>query len=122
MGDSPYNEAVQTRFRQPLRPDGQQFSGVAGSVGQGALIGFAADLSEKKLCNVGFRAYACPHIIAACSLLADQLEGQPASRLADPGLPDVLKELEIPVEKTGKILILKDALRSCYDRLAAQPD
>lgn len=117
--NEPYNEAVGRHFRQPTRPGGRQLSGRAGAVGQGAVIEFSADLEGANLCNVGFRAYACPHIIAACSLLADHLEGLPADRLTDPGLPDVLKELEIPVEKAGKILILQDALRACHDQLGS---
>jgi NifU-like protein involved in Fe-S cluster formation len=114
-----YNEAIGRHFWQPIRPRGQLFSGMAGSVEQGTVIDFSVGLSDKKMCDVGFRAYACPHIIAACSLMADHLDGQPAERLTDPGLPDVLKELEIPVEKAGKILILQDALRACYDQLGS---
>jgi len=111
MSNRRYNEAIGRHFWRPASPRGQVFSGMAGSVERGTVIDFWVGLSDKK--------YACPHIIAACSLMADHLEGQPAERLTDPGLPDVLKELEIPVEKAGKILILQDALRACYVQLGS---
>ena len=115
MDGSVYNAAVAEHFRRPPAAAGVAISGSAGSSSQGAVVRFGADLEGECLCNVGFRAWACPHIIAACSLITERLEGSEADQLAGLNLAEMLQELEIPVEKTGKILILKDALRACHD-------
>lgn len=115
MGGRLYNAAVEERFKRPATALGSTISGVAGSGPQGALIRFSADVDAGRLCNVGFRACACPHIIAACSLVAERLDGMAVGELANLEIVEMLQELEIPIEKTGKILILKDALRACHE-------
>ncbi len=110
-----YSAAVAERFRRaPIaQPDGC-CSGEAGSERAGARVRFFACAESGRLAQVGFRASACPHIIAACSLVAERLEGRPVSDMLDPAATAGLDELEIPVEKTGKILILQDALQACW--------
>ena len=114
MSDSVYNQTVTERFGRAATALGTGFEGRAGSPEEGAVVHFAADVADGRLHNVGFRACACPHIIAACSVVAERLAGARPEQLVDPALLEVLKELEIPVEKTGKILILQDALSACY--------
>ena len=114
MNASVYNEAVTERFGRAATVLGAGVEGSAGSPEEGAVVHFAADVDGGRLHNVGFRACACPHIIAACSVVAERLEGARPEQLVDPALLEGLKELEIPVEKTGKILILQDALCACY--------
>jgi NifU-like protein involved in Fe-S cluster formation len=114
VGDDAYNERVAERFGRAATALGAGIEGTAGALEQGAVVSFAAAVVNGRLHNVGFRACACPHIIAACSLVAERLEGAQPEQLVDPALLDGLKELEIPVEKTGKILILQDALGACY--------
>ena len=80
----------------------------------GTLIAFTADVSGGRLHNLGFRVFACPHIIAACNWCVDYLEGGPIEALARIPLDDLGAELDIPVEKAGKLLILQDALLACY--------
>jgi NifU-like protein involved in Fe-S cluster formation len=111
---SAYSAAVADYFRRPVRELGDGIRGEAGSDQRGAVIWLGADVSDGILRNVGFRAFACPHIIAACNRVAEQLEGAPAEALLEIGLDDLLRQFEIPVEKTGKLLILKDAAGACY--------
>jgi len=113
-GGNSYPVTVAQRFRAAPRPMGTALRGAAGSCEQGVLIQVGADVATGRLHKVGFRAFACPHIIAGCDLLAEQLEGQPVEALLEPALLDALKKLEIPAEKAGKILILQDALQDCY--------
>ncbi len=120
MNLAAYNALVAERFDRAPTALGSAVSGRAGSPEQGAAVYFAADVEAGRLHNVGFRAFACPHIIAACSLAAARLEGARPGQLVDPNLLEGLKELEIPVEKTGKILILKDALSACYANFQAR--
>lgn len=119
QGNAAYNRAVSERFRRPAVTAGKAISGQAGSMSAGAVVCFSADLEAGRLSNMGFRAWACPHIIAACSLIADHLEGAAVQQMAGLATDGLLRELEIPVEKAGKILILKDALRACYEDFEA---
>ena len=62
-----------------------------------------------------FLAYGCPHTIAACSWMTEKLSGVPVGELVNFAPDWVTDELNIPVEKAGKLLILQDALRKCFD-------
>ena len=59
-----------------------------------------------------FRVWGCPHLIAAAEWLCEQCESGPVSALKDFPLPDIMRQLSVPVEKTGRILLLEDALKS----------
>ena len=87
--------------------------GRAGSEQQGALICIGTDVTDGLLRNVGFLAFACPHIIAACNAVADSLEGSPPEALLAVDALQLQAKFGIPVEKAGKLLILKDAARAC---------
>jgi len=109
-----YTDKVGEYFRRPARPMGSDIRGAAGSEQRGTLIVFAADLRDQRLYKLGFRAFACPHIIAACNRVAEQLDGGPVQALNELRLDQLQAEFDIPVEKAGKLLILQDAARACY--------
>lgn len=115
-----YTDKVGEYFRRPARPMGVDIRGSAGSAQCGTLIVFAADLSGQRLRKLGFRAFACPHIIAACNRVVEQLDGSLAQALNELDLDKLQTEFDIPVEKAGKILILKDAMQACYDDYQAR--
>jgi hypothetical protein len=56
-----------------------------------------------------FLAFACPHTVAVSAWLAEQAVGKPVN----PRLPESLQSLQerfgMPVEKTGRLLIIEDA-------------
>jgi len=93
---------------------GTAIRGEAGSVAKGTWVCVTADLADGQLQNVGFRVYACPHIIAACNRAAELLEGAPVVALQELNLEKLQQKFEIPVEKAGKLLILKDALFNAF--------
>jgi hypothetical protein len=68
---------------------------------------------------VGFRALACPHIIAGCNRIAEQLEGAEVNALLAVAVEDLQAEFDIPIEKAGKLLIIQDALQACFADLQA---
>ena len=116
-----YSPLVADYFYRPARPMGSAAVGRAGSEQQGALICIGTDVTDGLLRNVGFRAFACPHIIAACNAVADSLEGSPPEALLAVDALQLQAKFGIPVEKAGKLLILKDAARACYDMIAPGP-
>ena len=109
-----YSAQVRRYFGCPVLRMGRDIRGEAGSARQGARICFAADVQDNCLQNVGFRAFACPHIIAGCHRIAEQLEGAPVDALLDVPLDELKTEFDIPIEKAGKLLIIKDAIDACY--------
>ena len=61
-----------------------------------------------------YRAYGCPHTLAACEWLARQLEGAPRA-LEAPGVGSPLEwseRLGMPAAKLGRLLVIEDALRA----------
>ncbi|MEM9333920.1 MAG: iron-sulfur cluster assembly scaffold protein [Pseudomonadota bacterium] len=115
MSRDPYNTEVRQRFAAPA------FAGRADTAsrgrGQGVDIEFSASCDDQRIASMRFRAYGCPHTIAACDLACEQLEGQPLAALASFSSDGLMRTLSVPVEKTGRILVLEDALRDLNSRL-----
>ena len=59
-----------------------------------------------------FRAWGCPHTIAAAEAACRALEGRRVGELLDFSASGLMEELAVPVAKTGRILVLEDAVRS----------
>jgi NifU-like protein involved in Fe-S cluster formation len=114
-----YPAAVLERFDAPahagrLSPGpGTTVTGRAGDLAEGILVAFEARIDAGHIAGVAFRAYGCPHTIAACSLVAERLRGLPATALTDFDLADVAADLDLPPEKRGRLLRIEDALRMC---------
>jgi len=59
-----------------------------------------------------FRARGCPHLIAACEAFCAAFEGREVDALLEFTAGDLMQRLPVPVEKTGRILVLEDAVRA----------
>jgi NifU-like protein involved in Fe-S cluster formation len=115
-----YAESVWGYFQRPVGSVGDGATeGEAGSVAQGGWIRVYVLLSEGRVQKIAFRSFACPHIIAACNRLVELLEGEPHESMLVVDMEGLSQEFEIPVEKAGKLLILKDALADCHAALMA---
>jgi NifU-like protein involved in Fe-S cluster formation len=122
---TPYTAKVQAHFEQPrhagdLAPGpGQALRGEAGSAEEGIRVRFEARVASAgegggpRLVAVAWRAWGCPHSIAALSLAADWLLGRPPGDLAAVEPAWLARELGIPTTKAGRLLIIQDALRNC---------
>lgn len=74
--------------------------------------------------NVGlmrFRAWGCPHTIAAAEAACAALEGRPVADLLEFSVRGLMEELAVPVEKTGRILVIEDAVRALGQRFGDEP-
>ncbi len=115
-----YSAEVLTRFRDPPQagtpPAGAPdwYRGEGGGLERGTWIVIHARLVAGLVRELRFQAFACPHVVAACSLAAEQLAGAPAARLATFRHAEVAEPLAIPAEKAGRLLVLEDALRNCF--------
>jgi NifU-like protein involved in Fe-S cluster formation len=85
------------------------FRGAAGNMSQGTWVQFDLRIEAGAVSATKFLAFACPHVIAVSAWLAEQAVG----RGVQPSLPESVQALRdrfaIPVEKTGRLLIVEDA-------------
>ena len=56
-----------------------------------------------------FRAFGCPHVIAAAAWVAEQAPGRPADARLPESVEALRERFAVPVEKTGRLLIVEDA-------------
>ena len=84
--------------------------GEAGREQRGTRVRFMLRLAGKRLVEVRYRAYGCPHTLATCEWLARSLEGQSLAALK-PGNPIAwAQHLGVPAAKLGRLLVVEDAL------------
>jgi cysteine desulfurase len=87
--------------------------GEAGGPGQEAWVRFRLQVRGGSVKSALFKAYGCPHTLAAAAWVAERLRGRGRADLA-PGTPaDWAETLAVPVEKLGRLLIVEDALADC---------
>ena len=85
------------------------FRGAAGNREQGTWVQFDLQIQAGAVAAARFLAFGCPHTIAVSAWLAEQAVG----KAPKPGLPESVQALQerfaVPVEKTGRLLIIEDA-------------
>jgi len=94
--------------------DGSVVAGAAEDRSLGFWVRFQVKLCDARIETVRFQAYGCPHALAAADLVAGKLEGMPPESLTCFAAEDVMRRLEVPREKLGKLLRIEDALTTCY--------
>ncbi|CAN5263518.1 hypothetical protein BH24PSE2_BH24PSE2_19300 [soil metagenome] len=116
-----YSPAVLERFERPRyasplpASDGERITASAGSRRAGALVELSLRVSGDCVVEAGFRAFGCPHTIAAASCVAERVAGQRLEALQDFDLQSIETELDVPSAKLGRLLIIADALAECVD-------
>ena len=89
---------------------GRVVRGEAEALDRTAWVVFAALCRDGQVIEARFRAWGCPHLLAACELTAAQLEGRSVAELARFSLADLAGRLQVPAEKLGRLLVIEDAL------------
>ena len=112
MSNEPYNDVVRGLFEAPAHAGDLDGAVSVYAASQGMRIALSARLSQRNITALRFRAWGCPHFIAAAEVFCADFEGRPALQLADFRASEVMQTLSVPVEKTGRILVLEDAVRS----------
>lgn len=103
----------------PTPGSGAQIVGEAGGPGREVWVRFRLEVHGGRVHGASYRAYGCPHTLAAAAWLAEQVRGRTRSELI-PGTPSQwAQNLAVPVEKLGRLLTLEDALRDCQRRWPA---
>jgi NifU-like protein involved in Fe-S cluster formation len=114
-----YSGEVRRRFENAprhgrvLAHPAERLAGGAGDVGRGVRVEFEARVRDGQIAECRFRAYGCPHVIAAASWVAEHAEGRSTG---DTGWLDprrLAELLEAPPHKLGSLLVVEDAFRAC---------
>jgi NifU-like protein involved in Fe-S cluster formation len=106
---------VRTLFASPScagdLPDGpgEPRRGEAGSPEQGAWVVFEARVVGGRVAQTAFRAWGCPHVIAAGALVAERMVGQAVADAAAVDVQALAAELDLPPAKLGRLLVVQDA-------------
>jgi len=110
--NEPYSDRVRQLFANPAHagdlPDSQQVR----VDDQGVRIVLAARCDDGILEALRFRAWGCPHVLAATEAFCSDYEGRPCADLIGFEAADLMQTLPVPKEKLGRILVLEDAVRS----------
>jgi len=91
---------------------GAVVAGEAVALDRGAWVRFEARLEAGRVTECRFRAFGCPHTLAAAALAASrQVTAAPAD--ASPIDARLLaRELDVPAEKLGRLLVVEDAIQA----------
>lgn len=110
--NDPYSKQVRALFRAPAHA-GRVDGGLETRVyDQGVRILLTLLATGGRVQAARFQAWGCPHLIAACEAFCQAVEGRAVADLCDYSAAALMQSLAIPVEKTGRILVLEDAVRS----------
>ncbi|MGH8207519.1 MAG: iron-sulfur cluster assembly scaffold protein, partial [Steroidobacteraceae bacterium] len=109
----------QSATRAASSGDGLWLCGEAGSEQHGTRVQFALRMQGQRVLEAHYRAYGCPHTLAACEWLASELQGRELAAPLPCGLTqavggplDWVRRLAIPAAKLGRLLVIEDALRA----------
>ncbi len=125
MDADTYSEEVRRLFAAPahagdLPPGGSRMAAAEASASAaGCRVRLAAREEAGRLTAMRFRAFACPHLLAAAEAFCAETEGQPVTALLEPRVPALMERLAVPVEKTGRLLLLEDAAKALARELMA---
>jgi NifU-like protein involved in Fe-S cluster formation len=91
-----------------LPPLGRVVTGEAVALDRGAWVRFEARIDAGAIADCRFRAWGCPHTLAAAALAAELL----ASGGEIPDAHRLARELEAPAGKLGRLLVVEDAIQA----------
>lgn len=89
-------------------------SGEAMALDRGAWVRFEALIDQGRVVECGFKAWGCPHVLAASAWACSEMRGLaidaagaiPARRLAE--------TLDAPAGKIGRLLVVEDAMHALF--------
>lgn len=121
-----YDAQVREYFKAPVHAGDLQgryavmVSGEAAESASGCMVRISAGIGDGMLREVRYRVWGCPHLIAAAEAWCRQVEGMSATAVWAPAVPELMSALAVPVEKTGRLLLLEDAWLSLARQLTRE--
>jgi NifU-like protein involved in Fe-S cluster formation len=111
-----YPDRVRELFLRPAHAGslsagpGHVVAAAAAAPERGAWLEVVARVEADRVVEARFRAWGCPHFIAACELAVARLEGRPLAEAAGLEPAALARELGVPAEKLGRLLVVEDVL------------
>src|SRR5690606_21487043 len=118
-----YGPAVKRRFDAPTHagewPPGtpDTLTGEASDRTLQVWVRFQLRTSRGIVSAARFRAFGCPHTLAAAEWAAEQVGGARVEAARALDVEAMRMELDVPIEKLGKLLKVEDALAACWREL-----
>ena len=113
--------SVTARYFEALTRVGELPSGLPGLVSGEAedrtlhvWVRFQLQIEDGVVRLARFEVFGCPHTVAAASKVAEWLEGRSESEARALDVKGLCVDLEVPVEKVGKLLRIEDAVAACW--------
>jgi NifU-like protein involved in Fe-S cluster formation len=116
LSDDPYSPLVRESFTRPAHAGDLANAVTVAIEDQGIRLRLSGTQADGRIKALRFRAWGCPHVIAACEYCCARYEGQAIESLGAFRASDIMQYLPVPVEKTGRILVLEDAVQSLGQR------
>ena len=122
----PYSVTVRGYFENPVHAGDlpsrytDTYASEASDGASGARIGLALALQGGNIAAMRFRAWGCPHLVAAAEAVCERFEGKEVESLARFEPQELMDILSVPVEKTGRILVLEDALQRLHSAVTGK--
>jgi NifU-like protein involved in Fe-S cluster formation len=89
---------------------------------RGVRLALAADIDGVIIVSLRFRAWGCPHLLAAAEAFCRAYEGRSVAALDEFAVAEIMQTLPVPREKLGRILVLEDAVRSLGQSARVSPN
>lgn len=112
MSQDPYSELVRALFASPEHAGTVSTPHRVHIDDHGICVELSATLAGNAIESLRFRARGCPHVIAAAEWICAQLEGTTIAGMQSFEIAELMQSLAVPIEKTGRILVLEDAVRA----------
>ncbi len=123
MTSDPYSARVRELFAGPDHAGKLEKRDVRVQTNaQGVRVALAADVDGDIIVGLRFRAWGCPHLLAAAEAFCRAFEGRPVSALQAFSAAEIMQTLPVPREKLGRILVLEDAVRSLGQSARLSPE
>jgi cysteine desulfurase len=87
-------------------------TGQAGNREHGAEVEVALQLERGQIVEARFRAFGCPHLLAAASWAMERITGLAAEQAAAWDWAEAARALDVPPAKFGRLITLQDAIRA----------
>jgi len=98
---------------------GTQVTGEAIALDRGVWIRFDARIEGGRIVECVFRAWGCPHTLAAAAWVAQELRTRAVLDCVSLDASRLARELDAPAEKMGRLLVVEDALMALLERARA---
>jgi NifU-like protein involved in Fe-S cluster formation len=113
MTGEPYSERVRELFARPDHAGDLENPDARVHIDdQGVRIALTVRCDGDAIERLRFRAWGCPHVLAAAESFCREFEGRPVVALRTFSVADILRSLSVPREKLGRILVIEEAVRS----------